>query len=422
MMQLERPPQLLVQTFFGAVILKLIGLCAAIIFSYILVQVGNEYRWWMAFATNFVLIFLLIPLVFFHESLSIVATHRRLKVALTFAIFAPYLDLIQSSWASIDMDLLAQVGWTSEQVHNVHALGILFIIAPVVLSSWQYGRRGFYFTLILAGCLYVLLPFVIPADTFTFVLYAVRGFVLLGMALILGATIGSLASAQRREQKALEVANKQLAKQTILIEQLATSRERNRLARELHDTLAHSLSATAVQLQAVQTLMDVDSKIAKNELRAAQKQIKDGLKESRRAIESLRASPLEELGFVFAVKQRAFTIGERAGARVRWQADSVWPALSPLIEQSLYRIMDEALLNAEKHAQAKTFDVCLMVEGEQLRLTIADDGIGFVPEGQGGNGRFGLIGMQERADLIGATLIISSVLQEGTKIELCLIR
>ncbi len=355
--------------------------------------------------------------------------HIQLITALFLATISPYLELIQSTWTSsiplMSLPLfIERLSWTLEQVNSIHALGLLFVIVPVVLASWQYSFIGMWATLILAGLGYLLTPFLLPADAFTWGLYAVRGFVLLGTTLIIAFIVAALASAQRREQTAvteaniqLAAANRKLAQQRAVTEQLAISQERNRLARELHDTLAHSLSGTAVQLQAVSTLLKHNPQAAANELQEAQQQIKSGLVESRRAIAALRASPLEELGLADALRQRSHTLSSRNNIPVICQITPL-PPLPPLTEQTIYRIADEALLNAEKHAQASRISLQLSVVNFQVVLQVEDDGVGFDQDAGMANGRFGLIGMKERADLIGATLNIASTQGKGTHIQM----
>jgi signal transduction histidine kinase len=421
----QKPPPLLVITFLIATGLKLVGILVAMVLSAVLVRTPGIDRWWMALLTGFILLLLLVPLHLSRQRFRPQQFHKRLIMALAFAIFAPQLDLIQSSWTTLNPVFLVELGWISEQVHDIHAMGALFMTVPVVLGSWQYGRFGMVATLTLSGILYLLLLFLIPPGTFTIILYLVRGFVMLGVCFILGLTIETLSTAQKQEQAALEIANnrlaqanQKLAEQAAVMEELATSRERNRLARELHDTLAHSLSATAVQLQAVQTLLKVDPEAAADELKQAQQQIKEGLKESRRAITALRASPLEELGLMAALQQRAANLGERSGLTIHCQFDEVLPPLPPHTEQTLYRVADEAMMNVEKHAQASDLFLSLQQVDDAIILQIQDNGVGFEGEGVAENGRYGLLGLQERADLIGAALTIHSVPNEGTLIQL----
>jgi signal transduction histidine kinase len=302
-------------------------------------------------------------------------------------------------------------------VNSIFALTQLFVAVPVILASWHYGLRGFWLSLGLAGLLYTITPFLMPAEAMLWGFYAVRGFVLLGTILILAYITVTLATAQRKSNEALTAANQQLAAQAAMMEQLAISQERNRLARELHDTLAHSLSGTAVSLQAISTLLKHNPEAAEEELYAAQSQIRDGLAEARRAITALRASPLEELGLAEAVRQRAQAIQERANLAIHCAIDKL-PLLPVDVEQAVYRIVEEALLNAEKHAQASQVELSLTHEADWLTLRVQDDGVGFVVDAVLGNGRFGLMGMRERAELIQAQLTIHSTPAQGTMLEL----
>ena len=417
------PPPLLIRTFLIGATLKLIGGTSALATSYALIEVLTINRWWMSFVTSLLLIALLLPWGW-HALGSATSANYRLIAAITLGIASPYIDMVQSLWQPIDSLLQNErfiaLGWTLDQANGIHALGIIFIMLPVVLASWHYGRNGMLASLGFAGLLYVVSPFLLPADAFNWLLYGVRGFVILGMTLILSTTTYALADAQRREHQAVVTANKQLAQQAMTMEQLATVRERNRLSRELHDTLAHSLSGTAVQLQAIETLIRHDQKGALSELGTARTQIKQGLEEARRAIAALRATPLEDLGLHEALLERAQAISRRSGLAVTCELSEL-SNLPPLTEQTIYRIMDEALLNAEKHAQAKKVIVTLTQDSQNVMLKVKDDGVGFVTEGVGQPaGHLGLTSMRERARLVDGSLVITSRLDQGTSIELTL--
>lgn len=427
-------------TFRVAAALKLVGVIVALVTGYLLVEQLMVEKWAVSLLLGTALLLLLLPWPRLFSRRETKMLHVQLITAVFLAIISPYLELIQSANASfeplISLPLfLERLNWTVEQINSVHALGLLFVMVPVVLASWQYSFVGMWASLILAGFCYLLTPFLLPADAFTWGIYAVRGFVLLGTTLIIAFIVSTLATAQRREQTAvfkantqLAAANRKLAQQTAVMEQLAISQERDRLARELHDTLAHTLSGTAVQLQAVGTLLKVDPDAASAELVAAQQQIKFGLDESRRAIAALRATPLEEFGLAEALRQRCHNLSERSGIPIHCDIAEL-PILPPLTEQTIYRVADEALLNAEKYAQATGISVRCSVFSGQLVLQVADDGVGFAVQSVMGNGRFdklsagrfGLIGMEERAELIGAKLAIESEPDNGTRIQLTII-
>ena len=413
-----------INTFRVAAALKIVGTVVAMLTARLNSGTWAWERWWGSMLTGAILLLWLLPwhTLFRHPK----AINVQMISALIFTIVAHQLDLAQSSYAPYGLLLGDQrfqllVGWDRHDVNNIHSLGSLFVMVPVILASWHYSYWGMWSSMGLAGLLYLAAPLWLPSDSFNWWFYGVRGFVMLGTTLILAYIVTNLAIEQRRKQVALTAANAKLSEQAIVMEQLATSRERNRLARELHDTLAHSLSGTAVQLEAVQVLLNVDPAAATVELKNARDQIRLGLGEARRAITALRATPLEEFGLAEALRQRIQTIAERNQITPHIAISSP-PLLLPHTEQTLYRITEEALINIEKHAEAADLWVTLSNDTEQkkLTLTIRDNGRGFDPTAQPPSAHFGLIGMHERANLINGILSIDSKVDVGTTINLSL--
>jgi signal transduction histidine kinase len=199
---------------------------------------------------------------------------------------------------------------------------------------------------------------------------------------------------------------------------LTVSRERNRVARELHDTLAHTLSGVAVQLEAVDSLWTSDRKQAHNLLGHALRATRDGLTETRNAIQSLRAAPLTDLGLVRALQDFAETTAGRAGFQIDLDLPKTIDGLPLEVEQCFYRIGQEAIENIARHAQAKHVEVKLRGNASELCLQVIDDGIGFDPQASESDRHFGVQGMRERAQLIHAALEITSCPGQGTR--LCL--
>jgi signal transduction histidine kinase len=222
-----------------------------------------------------------------------------------------------------------------------------------------------------------------------------------------GYAVARLARAQREQGAALAEARARLAE----------SRERDRLAHELHDTLAHGLSSVAVQLEAMRTLWISQPERARSMLAEALEATRTALGEARRAIAALRASPLEDLGLAAAIRRRAESDAARAGFALDLD-------LSPLesvdaeVEHAVYRIATEALANIVRHAQARRVTLKLERAGPMVRLLVADDGRGFDPSGAPDEGRFGLRGMRERSRIIGAALEIESAPGKGTAVRL----
>src|SRR5579859_5522739 len=243
--------------------------------------------------------------------------------------------------------------------------------------------------------------------------------------LIAGYFMSVLVRQLRAQQTRLAETNHQLRQHAGTLENLNISRERNRVARELHDTLAHTLSGLTVQLETVEAYWAIDPAQAQALLAQAEATARSGLQETRQALAALRASPLEDLGLVLALRQLA----EDAAARARLQLELAVPdSLEPLppdVEQCLYRVAQEAIANVVYHANAQRLAVALCgppapaagAPPALTRLIVHDDGTGFTGTGVT-PGHYGLAGMRERARLIGGYLTIDSRPGGGTTVEL----
>lgn len=191
----------------------------------------------------------------------------------------------------------------------------------------------------------------------------------------------------------------------------AQTEERNRLAREIHDTIAQDLSAIAFQLEAAEALLaqNTDPERVRRSVTAALDLTRKGLEEARRSVLDLRAAPLEGRTLPAALA----ALAEEAG--VTFEPSTAVVPLPPAVEVGLYRIAQEALQNALRHAEATRVVLRLEASLERVRLTVQDDGKGF-PEGTASSGRFGLVGMQERARLLGGSFQVESSPGAGTRI------
>jgi len=236
--------------------------------------------------------------------------------------------------------------------------------------------------------------------------------------LIVGYFTTALMSHLRAQQDSLEEANAQLRHQALTSEKLAISRERNRMARELHDTLAHTLSALSVQLQTVKAYWDVEPATSQMMLDKSLAATLSGLQETRRALKALRATPLEDLGLTRAIQQLAESAAQRANLELTLSIKE--PSLLPLeeeIAQCLYRVAQEAIANVIYHADAKQLSITLEMKDGSIELEIQDDGLGFDVDSHY-PGHWGLQGMRERAELVGGQLSIQSQRGQGTTIQL----
>lgn len=242
--------------------------------------------------------------------------------------------------------------------------------------------------------------------------------------LVLGYVTDRLAAAQRQQSQALAEANQRLVRHAAALEQLTTSRERVRLSRELHDTLAHTLSALAVQFEAVLTVWEDIPNKAQEMLEGMLETTQMGLDETRRALRSLRASPLEELGLAGAVRVLAEDFAARQRLKLVLDVPEPIEDTPPEIEQAYYRVAQEALENISRHAQASQMEVRLLQQHGKLELVVKDDGLGFEPgktahpEASNGHPPMGLKGMQERAEMIAAQLVVESQPGKGATVRL----
>jgi two-component system NarL family sensor kinase len=197
---------------------------------------------------------------------------------------------------------------------------------------------------------------------------------------------------------------------------LGAVEERNRLAREIHDTLAQGLTATALQLESADALLDAGSERAHEPLRRALSLTRSNLEEARRSVLDLRASPLEGRPLSEAIKALVERWEAETGIAARYGAVNGSRPLPPSVEAALYRICQEALTNVARHAGAGRATVRLVATPDRVRLVVEDDGRGFdaseVPED-----RHGIVGMRERAEVLGGTLEVRSGPGEGTRIE-----
>jgi two-component system, NarL family, sensor kinase len=192
--------------------------------------------------------------------------------------------------------------------------------------------------------------------------------------------------------------------------------ERNRLAREIHDTLAQGLTATALQLESADALLDAGSAKAHEPLRRALSLTRSNLEEARRSVLDLRAAPLEGRPLSEALKALVDRWEAETGIGARYRAVNGSRPLPPRVEAALYRICQEALTNVARHAEAERAEIRLVATPDRVRLVVEDDGRGFdapgVPEG-----RHGIVGMRERAQMLGGTLEVRSGSGAGTRIE-----
>jgi NarL family two-component system sensor histidine kinase LiaS len=222
-----------------------------------------------------------------------------------------------------------------------------------------------------------------------------------------GDELGQLA--QRLNRMALHL-------QTLLQtrQELATLDERNRLARDLHDAVKQQVFATAMQVGAALALFDQNSTAAKTCLTETNRLVRQTQRELTSLIQELRPAALEDKGLTTALREYIsdWSRQNNITAEVRVRGEQAMPFL---LEQTLFRVTQEALANIARHSDATTVEVYLAWEGDQVTLTIADNGRGFNPATTHGKG-LGLHSMRERVEAIGGHLSVTSQPEAGTQV------
>ncbi|MEM1323766.1 MAG: GAF domain-containing sensor histidine kinase [Bacteroidota bacterium] len=200
--------------------------------------------------------------------------------------------------------------------------------------------------------------------------------------------------------------------------QMGIIEERNRLARELHDTLAQDLTAISLKLETLSALWgSKDDNKLQQLLQETQSLTRNSLEEARRSVLDLRATPLEGHRLIEALEQ-LLQQGEAEGQlQGTFEVLGTYRPLSMRQEMGLYRIVQEAINNVIKHAEAKQLLLELSYQDETLLLSIQDDGCGFDPEAEP-EGAFGLQGISERVKLLGGQLDLQSSPDLGTLVQI----
>ncbi|MBK8478403.1 MAG: sensor histidine kinase [Opitutaceae bacterium] len=196
--------------------------------------------------------------------------------------------------------------------------------------------------------------------------------------------------------------------------------ERNRVAREIHDTLAQGLGAISMQLELAKNAPAADRGATERHLEAAHRLVRENLADARASIWNMRSQALESHDLPGALEGilRQLSAGRAVAAEFKVSGTS--RRLAPQAENELLRIGQEAITNALRHGAPQNLAMSLVFGEGQVELVVTDDGSGFDPEqAPGGAGRFGLVGMRERAGQLGALLEITSAPGRGTRVALC---
>lgn len=264
-------------------------------------------------------------------------------------------------------------------------------------------------------CAAIYLALVMPLVLGSRWIDAVAIAIMYGTGIVFVVVFTRVATSERDARERLSEANRKLQEHAEQIEELATTKERNRLAREIHDSVGHYLTVVNVQIGAAQAVLTWDEPRARDHLAKAQTLTQEGLKEVRRSVAALRAPSIEDRPLTDALA----TLVEQwnaSGTSINFTVKGVLRPLSPQADLTLYRTAQEALTNVGRHASAERVEITLEYDDSTVRLEVADDGLGSTSSERG----FGLLGVGERVQLLGGDMRVETGIGMGfsLKVEL----
>lgn len=210
----------------------------------------------------------------------------------------------------------------------------------------------------------------------------------------------------------LKDANDKLRQYADQVEEIATLTERNRLAREIHDSLGHYLTVVIVQIEAATAVMESDRERSLDGLRKAQTLAQKGLAEVRRSVTALRSPRVEPQSLTESLNT-LFEECRVSGVVTEFELRGTPRKLSPSAELTLYRAAQEGLTNVRKHSRAEAARVTLDYSRDTVRLVVHDDGVGSNEPEKG----FGLVGVHERVQALGGEVRIQTAPDKGFTME-----
>ena len=260
-----------------------------------------------------------------------------------------------------------------------------------------------------------LMPLMLPdVEKQRIWMHQVAEVLMFGLGLFFVSQLVSTLLIERKTQEDLALAHEQLQQYSLKIEDMAAIQERNRIAREIHDSLGHALTTLNVQLQTAVKLWSHSPTEAKPFLEQAHRLGTVAMQEVRQSVHALRADAETEVPLEQAIAQLVQDF--RQGTGIRVESEIQLPSLlPPQISKTLYRVIQEALTNICKHAHASSVDLYLRQMPDCVWLTVTDNGRGFRPSRtQSG---FGLQSMQERVTAVNGTFHIEAKPGAGCEIN-----
>ncbi len=294
---------------------------------------------------------------------------------------------------------------------GIPTISYLYLLLVVALA----GRRGLYAAIFASLLAFLALDFFFFLPPYTFIIVKVEDLFTLLVFLVLAIITGQLASAQHRRAEQASSRERELRRLYEQAQELAALQERQRLARELHDSVSQTLYGIGLGAHTAQEVLERDPEQAMASLEYVITLAEAGLAEMRALIFELRPESLETEGLVAALTKQVVVLHARYKLAVETDLGEE-PDLSLEKKHALYRIAQEACHNIVKYARASTVVLRLAEQKDEILLEVRDNGRGFDPTGSF-PGHLGLRSMQERIEKVNGAFAIESTPGQGTCIR-----
>jgi len=313
-------------------------------------------------------------------------------------------DRLEYVWVSADIVLITVLVYLTGGIHSEAALMYLL---PIFTYSIQ---RRIFGVLAVGACSAILYTVATwPAD----LTYEYIGELTTRLVVVTLVTLVATCYAIHETDRINELAQ--------LRARVTLGEYRRELSAEIHDGIQHYLVSMAMRLEMVKRLAETDAQRAAKIASEQRFVLRQAADELRYLIRRLRAPALEHHGFVEAIREHVDLFGDRSSMRTSMTVEGTPALMSADADHAAFRIVQESLMNAEKHSQATEITVTLKYGHEQLECTVADNGVGFDPTQVGGEpdleGGFGFTTMRQRAEQAGGTLEVDSAPGEGARIS-----
>ena len=294
---------------------------------------------------------------------------------------------------------------------KIPTISFVYLLLVVALA----GRRGLYAAILASLLSFLAFDFFFFTPQYTFIVLNNQDLLTLCVFLVMAVITGQLASAQRRRAEEATTRERELRLLYEQAQELASLQERQRLARELHDSVSQTLYAISLGAHTAQDALENDDEQVKASLAYVNTLAEAGLAEMRALIFELRPDFLETEGLVVALIKQVDVLRARYKLTVEAELDQE-PPLALDRKYALYRVGQDALHNIVRHARASVVTIRLSNQEHEITLEVCDNGRGFDPASSF-PGHLGLRSMRERIAKVGGTLALESVPGKGTSIR-----